>query len=180
MLVGNGVEEPLNVVVAGYDARQTEHLEGWVVGMDTHIHVALFANGHDGLKEILHVGAQLVAVDALIEGKQLTEQLHGMLVVLLEVAAHEALCLDDNVLHQGVVLLGCHGASQLLHLLDDVAAVRLSVGSQHLKTCPVVLGALAFQNVDVEISKLWDAEIQVAAAVGIVVKQAQSSTGLKL
>ncbi len=116
VLVGYGIEEPLNVFLAGDDARQTENLEGRIVGMHAHIHIALVAYGHDGRKEILHVLAQLVAVDTLVQGEQLAEQLYRMLIALLEVAAHEALRLDDDVLDKLVLLLGRHGLPQFLHL----------------------------------------------------------------
>ena len=47
---------------------------------------------------------------------QLAEQLYRMLIALLEVAAHEALRLDDDVLDKLVLLLGRHGLPQFLHL----------------------------------------------------------------
>ena len=39
-----------------------------------------------------------------------------MLIALLEIAGDEALCLDDNVLHEFMILLRCHLLAQFRHL----------------------------------------------------------------
>ena len=67
MLVGHGIEEPLDVLLGADDARQAENLDRRVVGVYAHVHVALVARGHDGFEEILHVLAQLLLVYAFIE-----------------------------------------------------------------------------------------------------------------
>ena len=61
-------------------------LDGGIVGVDTHVHVALLTDGHDGLEEVLHVLAQLLLVDAFIEVEELAELLDGSLVVLAEIS----------------------------------------------------------------------------------------------
>ena len=86
MLVGHSVEEPLNVLFGAHDAGQTEHLDGWVVGVNAHVHAVLFAGGHDGFKKVLHVGTKLCLVNTLVEIQKITELLDGRLVVLAEVA----------------------------------------------------------------------------------------------
>ena len=57
MLVGHGIEEPLDILLGADNARQAENLDGRIVGVNTHIHVAFLANGHDGLEEVFHVFA---------------------------------------------------------------------------------------------------------------------------
>ena len=91
MLVGHGIEEPLDILLSANDAWQAQNLDGGIVRMDAHVHAVFLASGHDGLEEILHVLAQLGLVDALVEIEELAELLHGSLVVLAEVAADEAL-----------------------------------------------------------------------------------------
>ena len=86
MLVGHSVEEPLNVLFGAHDAGQTEHLDGWVVGVYTHVHAIFFASGHDGLEEVFHVGTKLCLVNTLVEIQKIAELLDGRLVVLAEVA----------------------------------------------------------------------------------------------
>ena len=109
-------EQPFDVVGAGDDTWQAEDLEWWIVGMNTHIHIAFVTDRHDRVEEILHVGAQLLAVDALIFLQQLTEKAERMLVAFLEVAGNKALCLDDDVLHELMILLRCHLLAQFRHL----------------------------------------------------------------
>ena len=99
MLVGYGIEEPLDIFFCADDARQTEDLNGGIIGMNAHIHVAFLAGWHDGLQEILHVGAELCLVDTFVKVKEIAELLDGSIVVLTEVSADEALCLDDDRLH---------------------------------------------------------------------------------
>ena len=55
VLVGNSVEEPLDVLLSTDDTRQSETLDGGVVGVDAHVHIALLADGHNGLEEIFHI-----------------------------------------------------------------------------------------------------------------------------
>ena len=86
VLVGHGVEEPLDILFGAHDAWQAENLDGGIVGVDAHIHVALLADGHDSLEEVLHVLAQLLLVDAFIEVEELAELLDGSLVVLAEIS----------------------------------------------------------------------------------------------
>ena len=106
VLIGHGVEEPLDILVAGDDARQSEYLQRGVVGMHAHVNAILVAHGHDGLEEIFHVLAQLVAVDAVVEREQLAEGLDGCQVIFRDIAVDESLGLDDDVLDQTVLLSG--------------------------------------------------------------------------
>ena len=153
MRIVHGIEEPLYILVACYDAWQAKYLEWRVVGMHAHVHVALVAYGHDGRQEVAHILAQLVFGDALVEREQLPEQLHGMLVVLADVSAYEALGLDDDVLHQLVVVLRCHRLPECGCLPNDVTVHFLA------HSLPVLLRILALQDVDVEIGELCEAEI---------------------
>jgi len=98
MLVGYGIEEPLDILLGTNDAWQAENLDRGIVGVNTHVHVALLANRHDGLEEVLHVGTQLSLVDAFVQVEELTELLYGSLVVLAEVTANKTLSLDDDIL----------------------------------------------------------------------------------
>ena len=66
MLVGYGIEEPFDIFLARHDTWQTQDLERWVVGMHTHIHIALVAYGHDSFEEVFHISPQLVAADTFI------------------------------------------------------------------------------------------------------------------
>ena len=59
VFVGYGVEEPLDILLGTDDTWQAENLDGGIVGVNAHIHVALLANGHDSLEEVLHVGTEL-------------------------------------------------------------------------------------------------------------------------
>ena len=158
VLVGNCIKEPFNVLVAGYDAGQTQNLQWRVVGMHTHIHVPLVADRHNGFEEILHVLAKLVSRNVFIKVEQGTEYLYGFLVVFLDVAVHKALCLDDNVLHQTMfVLQGEH----LLHVL--YLSKRFG--------CIIGFGTISFENVAVEVSKLCMVEVKAGCAVAIRVLQ---------
>ncbi|KXB48998.1 hypothetical protein HMPREF1870_00227 [Bacteroidales bacterium KA00344] len=169
--VGYGVEKPLNVLVAGHNAGQTEHLEGRIVGMHTHIDVALAAYRHDGFEEIFHVLTQLPAVDALIAFQQLAEKFYGMFVAFLEVARHESLRLNDDILHQGMVFFGRHAFFQLVHFGEDVSFVGLAVGTERDESLPVFPRAIALEDMDVEVGKLRNAEVEVARSVGILVQE---------
>ena len=85
MLVGHCVEEPLDILLSTNDAWQAENLDGGIVGVNTHVHVALLTDRHDGLEEVLHVGTQLCLIDALVQVEELAELLYGSLIVLAEV-----------------------------------------------------------------------------------------------
>ena len=99
MLVGHSVEEPLDILFGANDAGQTENLNGGIVGMYTHIHIALLAHGHDSFEEVLHILAQLRLIDTFIQVEEVAELLDRSLVVLAEVTTNKALCLDNDVLH---------------------------------------------------------------------------------
>ncbi len=137
--------------------------------MDAHVHVTLVANRHDGFEEILHVGAELRLVDALVEGEELAELLHGSLVVLGEIAADETLRLDDDVLHKLVVFLGRHGHCQCIRLFQHVAPLANAGGK--LEVRPLLACFLALEDVDVEIGKLGIVEKEVVGSVGVLVHQ---------
>jgi len=150
----HGVEEPVYVLVAGHDAGQAQDGEGRVVGVHAHVHAVFLAGGHDGGQEVAHVLPEPRLVYALVEGEQLAEQLHGALLVLGDVAAHEALRLHDDAVHELGVVLGRERGLQLRHL-----------GERGL--VPVSLGPLALEDVDVEVGELRAGEIEVGAAVGV-------------
>ena len=169
MLVGHSIEEPLDILLCTYDTRQTENLDGGIVGVNTHVHIALLARGHDSLEEVLHVGAQLSLVDAFIQIEELAELLHGSLVVLAEIAAHKALRLDDDILHQFVVLLRSHGLSQFVAFGNHATAFAPTLWE--LELLPFLASTWALQNIDVEISKFGIVEVEVRGTVGVVVEQ---------
>ena len=152
MLVGHSIEEPLDILFGTDDARQTENLDGGIVGVNAHVHAALLADGHDGLEEILHVGTQLSLVDTLIEVEELAELLDRCLVVLAEVTGNEALGLDDDVFYELVVLLGGHGLGQFVALGNHAAALAPALGE--LELLPLLASTWTLQDIDVEIGKL--------------------------
>ena len=133
--------------------------------MYAHVDACLLAYGHDGFEEILHIGAQLVLVDTLIQVEELAEKLNRVLVVLLEVAAYEALGLYNDVLHQLVVLLGSHCLGEFVSLGKHVAPLESVEGS------PFLACARALQYINVEICKFGIREIEVARTVGILVQE---------
>ena len=51
MLVRHSIKEPLDILLGTYDAWQAENLDRGIVGVNTHVHVALLANRHDSLEE---------------------------------------------------------------------------------------------------------------------------------
>ena len=137
--------------------------------MHTHIHIALLAHRHDRLEEILHVLTKLLLVDTLVKIQELTEFLHRSLIVLAEVATHETLCLDDDILHQLMILLGGHRLRQGISLGQHVTA--LAYPCRELKLCPFLTGTLTLQDIDIEVGKLSIVEIQVRGPVRILMKQ---------
>ena len=88
-----------------------------------------------------------------------------MFVVLFDISTHEALSLHDNVLHQLMIVLRSHLVLQFFHLLQDVTAHGLTL------CLPVGLSTLALQDMNIEVSKLWEREVQVGTSVGVVVEQ---------
>ena len=68
-----------------------------------------------------------------------------------------------------MLFLRSHRLRKLVGLGKHVAALAHAGGE--LKLCPLLAGAFAFQDVDVEIGKLGIREIEVRTAVGVVVKQ---------
>ena len=169
MLVGYGIKEPLDVFFRTYNARQSEDFNWGIIGVYAHIHIALLTGRHDGLQEVFHVGTQLSLVDALVEIKELAELLDRSFVILAEVTGDESLRLDDDVFHQFMVFLWCHGLGQFIAFGQHIAAFAPSFGE--LKLCPLFACAFALQNVDVKICKLGIIEVQVGGSVWIVVEQ---------
>ena len=158
-------EEPFYVLVAVHYAWQAKHRDWRVVGMHTHVYSRFLAHRHYRLKEILHVLTQLILVNALVEVEELSEQLYRVLIVLMEVAAHETLGLYHYVLHQSVVLLRCHCLCQLVSLSQYVAVAKL------VESCPFLSRSLTLQDVYVEISELGIREKEVRRPIGVVVQQ---------
>ena len=169
VLVGYSIEEPLDILFSTDDAWQAENLDRGIVGVDAHVHAVLLAGGHDGFEEVFHVGTQLSLVDAFIEVEELTELLDGRLVVLAEVTRYEALGLDDDGLNQLVVLLRCHGLGQFVAFGNDTAALTPTLWE--LELLPLLASTRAFEDIDVEVSKLGIVEVEVGGSVGIVVEQ---------
>ena len=77
MLIGYGIEEPLDVLLRANNARKSQNLDRGIIGMYAHIHVALFACRHDGFEEVFHVLAQLFLVDAFVEVEEFAEFLYA-------------------------------------------------------------------------------------------------------
>ena len=115
--------------------------------MHAHVHLPAVADGHDGLEEILHVCAQLLFVDTVIECQERAEYLHRPLIMLCDVAVDEPLCLHDDVLHQPVFVFGGEVMAHALHFLQRLG-------------CVVGLCTLALEYLAVEICKLCMAEIE--------------------
>ena len=137
--------------------------------MYTHVHTVFLTSRHDSLEEILHVGSQLSLVDTLIEIEELAELLNRSLVVLAEVSAYESLSLDDNVLHQLVILLRSHRLCQLVALFDNAAAFAPALWE--LELLPFLTCALALKDIDVEICEFGIVEIQIRRTVWISMEQ---------
>ena len=173
MLVGNSIQEPLDILLGTNDTWQAQNLDRGIVGVNTHVHVALLANRHDSLEEVLHVGTQLSLVDAFIQIEELAELLYRSLVVLAEVTAYESLSLNHDILNQLVVLLGCHGLSQLVALSNHAATFAPSLGE--LELLPFLASTWTLQDINVEISKFGIVEIEVSGTVGVVVEQVGAS-----
>ena len=154
----HSVQEPSDVLVARHDARQPQYLQGWIVGMHTHIHPILLTHRHDSREEITHVLAQGITVYTFIQAEQLAEDFHRLLVVFLDISVHEPLCLDNDVFHQLMVVLRCHHGLFPFHLFHDVRPV---VG-----LCP-----FTFQDAAIEISEVGTVEIERRRAVRVRVLQ---------
>ena len=131
------------------------------------------ASRHDSLEEILHVGTQLSLVNALVEVEEVAELLDRSLVVLAEVAANEALCLNDDGLYQLMILLRSHRLGQLVTLSNHAATFAPALGE--LELLPLLAGAWTLQDIDVEVSKFGIVEVEVRGTVGIVVEQIGTS-----
>ena len=169
VLVGHSIEEPADILLGADDARQAKDLDRGIVGVYAHIDAELLAGGHDGLEPVLHIGTELCLVDALVEVEELAELLDGSVVVLAEVAADEALRLDDDVLDELVVLFGSHRLGQFVALGEHVASFAYALGE--LELCPLLTSAFALKDIDVEVGKLGIVEVEVGRSVGIVVQQ---------
>ena len=83
------------------------------------------------------------------------------------------MCLDDNGLHQFVILLRGHRLCQLVALCQYVTTFAPALGE--LELGPLLAGTLALQDVDVEVSKLGIVEVEVRSAVRIIVEQIGAS-----
>ena len=169
MLVGHSVEEPLDVLFGANDAGQSQHLNRWVVGVYTHVHAIFFASGHDSLEEVFHVGTKLCLVNTFVEIQEVAELLDRSLVVLAEVARHEALCLNDDGLHQFVVFLGSHCLGEFVAFCQNVATSTHTCGE--LELCPLLASAFTLQDVNIEVSKFGIVEIEVGGTVGVLMQQ---------
>ena len=159
MLVGHGIEEPLDIFLGTYDTWQSEDLDGRIVGVNAHVHIALFARGHDGFEEIFHIRTELCLVDTFVEVEEIAEFLYRRLVVLAEVATDEALGLDDDVLNEFVLLLRGHGLGEFITFGQYIAALSYTCGE--LKLCPFLTCSFALQDVDIEVGKLSIVEVKV-------------------
>ena len=137
--------------------------------MYAHIDAEFLADRHNGLEPVLHIGTELCLVDALVEVEELAELLHGSVVVLAEVAADEALRLDDDVLDELVVLFGSHRLGQFVAFGEHVASFAYALGE--LEGCPLLASAFTLEDIDVEVGKLCIIEVKVGGSVGIVVQQ---------
>ena len=169
VLVGHGIEEPADILFGADDARQAKNLDGGIVGVYAHIDAEFLADRHNGLEPVLHVGTELCLVDALVEVEELAELLHGSVVVLAEVAADEALRLDDDVLDELVVLFGSHRLGQFVAFGEHVASFAYALGE--LELCPLLASAFTLEDIDVEVGKLCIVEVEVGRSVRIVVQQ---------
>ena len=168
MLVGYCIEEPLDILLSTHDTWQTQYFDRWIIRMYTHVHAVFLTGWHNSLEEVLHVGTKLSLVDTFIEIEELTELLNGSLVVLAEVSADESLSLDNDVLHQLVILLRGHRLSQFVTLSDNTTAFAPSFWE--LELLPFLTCTLALQDIDVEIRKLRIVEIQVRRTIRILMK----------
>ena len=57
VLVGHSIKEPLDILLSTHDTWQTENLDGGIVGVYAHVHVAFLTDGHNSFEEIFHVFA---------------------------------------------------------------------------------------------------------------------------
>ena len=169
MLVWDGIEEPLDVFLGANNAWKSQNLDRGIIGMYAHIHVAFFACRHDGLEEVFHVFAQLLLVDAFVEVEEFAEFLNGCFVVLAEVTTDKALRLDHDILHELMILLGCHRLGQFVAFSQYVAS--LADAFRELECSPFLACTLTLQDIDVEVGKLGIVEVEVGCTIGVGVEQ---------
>ena len=175
MNIGNRVERPTDIIVASDDTRQTQQLHGRIVGMDTHVHAPLVTNRHDGLKEILEIGAEGITIDTVIESKKLTEKFHWAFVVLGNIAVDKPLRLNDDGINECMVIG--------LAFLWRGETVGDGLGRSQFIGRIVLLTAKTAENITVEIDELNAIEIERCGSVGPWMSssvRAQSRTGMKL
>ena len=115
--------------------------------MYAHVHSVFLAHRHDCGKEIPHVFAECVAVYAFVQGQQVLEDVHRVLVALFDVAVDESLCLYDDCVDKALFFGLGDGFVQLGHLSQFFRRV-------------VFLGSLTLKNAQVEIGKTYPVEIE--------------------
>ena len=85
--------------------------------------------------------------DTLVQGQQVLEDVHRVLVAFLDVAVYESLCLYDDCVDKALFFGLGDGFVQLGHLSQFFRRV-------------VFLGSLTLKNAQVEIGKTYPVEIE--------------------
>ena len=115
--------------------------------MHTHIHTIFFADRHDGGEEITHVFAQHITVDTFIEGQQLLEDVHRILISFFDISVDEALRLYDDRVDEIILFCFGNGLVQFCNLYQFFGGV-------------VLFGSFASEDSKVEVSEANTVEVE--------------------
>ena len=141
MRIRYSIQEPLNILIAGYHTWQTQQRHWRVIWVYTHIHIVFIACRHDSLKEIFPVGTQLISIDSIVQTEQFLEQHNRLLILLSDITIYKALSLHDDSIHQRSIIFRSHRLSHL-------SSFRQFIGSI------VSLTTLTLQDILIEIHEL--------------------------
>ena len=115
--------------------------------MYAHVHSVFLAHRHDCGKEIPHVFAECVAVYAFVQGQQVLEDVHRVLVALFDVAVDESLCLYDDRVDEAFLLGFGNGFVQFLHFGELFRGI-------------VFFRSFTLEDAEVEIGKTHPVEVE--------------------
>ena len=122
-------------------------MERRIIGMHAHIHTIFFADRHDGGEKITHVLAQHITVDAFIEGQQLLEDVHRILISFFDISVDEALRLYDDCVDEIILFCFGNGLVQFCNLYQFFGGV-------------VLFGSFASEDSKVEVSEANTVEVE--------------------
>ena len=140
MLIWNCIQEPLNIFFCTYNTWKAQHLNRWIVWVNTHIHVAFLTNRHDCLKEIFHVRTKLCLINTFIQFQEITEFLNWCFIILAEITRNKTLCLNNNCLNKIVFLFWSHCLCKSITLFKNITTLPHSCWE--LELCPLLTRTL--------------------------------------